>query len=60
MRDFPSFEFLAMIQQMIFSISSFTGCLEFAPEFSKSPLEGLMCVILGIPYISFPLFRSYV
>ena len=41
-----SSEFLAMIQQMISDVFSFTGCLEFVPKSSISPLEGFnVCVI---------------
>jgi len=47
-----SSKFLAMIQHVISSTFSFTGCLEFIPE-SNLLLAHLICVISGIPYISF-------
>ena len=36
-----SSELFVMIHQMIFGISSFTGCLEFMPKSSILLLEGL-------------------
>ena len=36
-----SSEFLVMIQQMIFGVSSFTSCLEFVPKSNIPSLEGL-------------------
>jgi len=46
------FESLAMIQHVVFSAFSFTGCLEFIPE-SSLPLAGPDMCILGTPYIFF-------
>jgi len=37
---------------VIFSVSSFTNCLEFIFE-SSLPLAGFDVCLLGIPYISF-------
>ena len=45
-----SSEFLVIIQQMIFSVSSFNDCLEFMSKSSISPLERLD-VCLRIRYI---------
>jgi len=48
-------EFLAMIQQMIYGIFSFTSCLEFVLKSSISPLEELdVCHPRCLIYLLFP------
>jgi len=49
-----SFEFLAMIKQMIFSVSSFTGCLEFVPKSNIPLLDELdVCHLRHLIYLFF-------
>jgi len=53
-----SSEFCAIIQQVISSVSSFTGCLEFVSESSITPLAGLdVCPPRHPRYIIFSSLR---